>query len=208
MSLPSLTPALALLCAACSLARPAPAQTATNQPAVFDAVLRNGETVGNRRIQRGYITMGTNEFSFIVPEGFRRDPAPAARICFVNQDYDCFLTLRLADHRPDGGSLVSAESCRAAVLEQISNATLCHESTLTIADHTGPSFDAQWMGAGGTLQRTRIAFVPSAAGVLELSLITTAAKFTRGQYFLTVFSQSFRSNEKGPLVTELVPDNS
>jgi len=180
----------------------------TNKAQTLEMIIRKGEIIGARQVERGYFTLGGNQWVFILPEGFRQESSSPGKITLVNQEYDCFLTFGPADPHVDQGGLLSTDDCRRRLLERFSNSVVIHQSSLTVATNFGPAFDLEWIGAGGTSQRMRAGFVSSPSGMLELTMLTTSANFARRECCFNLFTLSFRSNHEAPPQSAAIPDNS
>ena len=115
-------------------------------------------------------------------------------------NYNWYLAIRIVAPLPsrvDGS--VQTEYARDILLRQHPGAKISDEFSLSAANSPGPAFDAQWEGVSGTVQSTRVAFIPFPVGILEFSLLSKPEKFTQGKYFLNFLLLTFRSNEGGNL---------
>lgn len=172
---------------------------ATNQPTALSTMLKSEEMVALQPVQRAYVTYGTNQFAFVVPHGYRMDASNPEKIVLFNSDYSCYIAFRIAESLGYGSRDVLSSACRQLVLERYPNAKILDEFSQSAASHSGPAFDLQWTNSARITQFTRVAFIPTAAGVLEFTLVTNAGKFTEGQYFLNSVMLTFRTNEGGKL---------
>lgn len=185
-------------------------QNQTDQQ-IFRASVRNEEFIGNtneRQVQRVYVSCGTNQFAFTVPEGFRADASNPQKIILSDINYTFFLTIRFSDRRSGGANPAQVEACRSLVLNRFPGATIVKESAEFASGRSGPAFDLQWKNSAGTEQAARVAFVPSSIGVIEFNLLTRSGKFSDGRSFFAVLLASFRSNEGGKLRITPVSDKS
>ncbi len=186
------------------------AQNQTDQQ-TFRAAVRNEEFIGNtneRQVQRVYVYYGTNQFAFTVPEGFRADASNPQKIVLSDINYTFFLTIRFNDRSSGQANSVQVATCRSLALNRFPGATIVKETSEYANSRSGPGFDLQWKNSAGTEQSARIAFVPSAVGVIEFNLLTRSNKFTDGRSYFAVLLASFRSNEGGKLRITPVSDKS
>jgi hypothetical protein len=84
--------------------------------------------------------------------------------------------------RYDGGKIIAEFQGRAADGE------------------AGPGFDISWTGAGDLAQRTRAVYLPTVAGVLELTVTSGTKNFPAAQSSLREVMGSLRSSINGKLV--------
>jgi len=159
-------------------------------------------------VPRAYVTTGTNQFAFVVPEGFRVDASNPETILLTQNDYSCFLTLRIASPAPADPSDVKPDFCRALLSSRFPGAKISEAFSLAAANHSGPAFNLQWTTSGGVAQSARVAFIPSAAGLLEFSLVASPGKFSGGQPPFNSLLLTFRTNEGGKLEILPLPGNS
>jgi len=185
---------------------PASPNSSTNK-AAFNAQVRGGETFGDHQIQRAFLNIGTNAFAFTIPVGFFMDASNPGKIVLTDPNSDYFITVRvMSAPSPEGAS--QADYFRGLALNRFPQAKITSQSTEYVANHSGPSFDMQWVTASGGAQSARIAFISCPAGVLELSILSRSAKFKTAQTYLSVLMSSVRSNETGKLIITPVPDYS
>jgi hypothetical protein len=186
---------------------------AQNQPdrQVFQVSVRNEEFVGNtneRQVQRVYVSAGTNQFAFTVPESFRADASNPQKIVLSDINYLFFLTVRFSDNRSEQAGSTQMQVCRSLALSRFPGAVIVKESVESAGGRSGPAFDLQWKNSAGAEQSARVAFVPSSAGVIEFDLLTRTSKFDDGRSFFAVLLASFRSNAAGKLRITPVSDKS
>jgi len=216
MSLPKSLLALAtVFSSACLLAGNAGAdqpnpESGANSPDV-QVSLRNEAIVGSetgKKVQRAYLTSGTNQFVFEVPAGFQMDASNPQKIVLSDVNCTCFLTFRFAGRMPAGAKELQTDSCRSLALSRFPGAKISNESYDFAGNHGGPVFDLQWQNSSGTEQTARIMFIPSPAGIIEFNLLTTSSKFSDGRSLLNSLLGSFHSNEGGKLEVTQRPDKS
>jgi hypothetical protein len=175
---------------------------------VIAVASRNEEVIGNEPVRRAYLTHGTNEFAFVVPQEFRLDATNPEKVLLVKSDYSCYFTFRLIGPAPALAQELKPETYRELALDQHPGATIMDESSATAAGHSGPAFELQWKPPGTTAQRARLAFIPSAAGVMEFRVVAGTNKFTEARHAFNFVLLNFRSNEGGKLKIARFSDKS
>jgi hypothetical protein len=177
---------------------------ATNRPA-FGASLRAGETVGDHQVQRVFLDVGTNQFAFIVPTGFRMDASDPQKIALYNEEEGCYIMVRVS--YPSLSDATFQDSYfRSTALGRFPGAKITEEFGDAAADHAGTGFILKWTNAVGVSQSARASFIPCAAGVLEFTAIAPTDHFGTVQNYMAILMTSVRSNETGKLVIVPLPD--
>lgn len=166
--------------------------------------MRPGETVGDHQVLRAFLNIGTNTIVFIIPTDFHIDTAGNDKVVLADGPSSYFVTVRVTDISLVGADLETAFFQKRA-LSRFPGATVSSQFSTFAGGHLGPAFDLAWVGAGGTSQSARIAFIPSAAGVLEFSILSRTVNFEDAQRYLTVLMASVRNNETGKLVITPIP---
>ena len=125
---------------------------------------------------RVFVTVGTNKFTFVTPDGFQvRDDPAQQRVIMVNADQTCTITFRINGAMPEGKSELDAKTCRDWVSNQHPDAQVLDEFSGNAGGRSGPGFNLQWNGSGRTARSAKVAFIPSAAGILEFSAVGSSA---------------------------------
>src|SRR5690349_18861955 len=91
--------------------------------------VKKEELVGGtneRQVERVYLTSGTNQFAFAVPEGFRVDASNPQKIVLTDSSCSCFITFRFVTS--SRAESVSASSSREMVLSRFPGAKISQES--------------------------------------------------------------------------------
>jgi hypothetical protein len=175
-------------------------QSPTSLP--FEANVSSGERIGSEQVRRVKITIGTNEFAFVVPRGLnlRVDASQPGKLTISSLDSSYFVTVRLLR----GTSQVSGEvdltsAFRNIVLAQYEGASGLEESTLNADGNTGPAFEAEWYAAGKLRRIIRVAFIPTQVGTMEFSLVTDPLKSSEAKTALSALMMTLRSNKDGKI---------
>ena len=178
-------------------------------PAVLQISIVSQARPNERLVARAYLTAGTNQFGFLVPDGFRTDPNNTAldTISLISSEYNCWLTLRIEGPAPSEGKDLDPQFYRDQLLSRYPGAKILEEFSLTAAGRSGPAFDLQKM-SGGVLQSMRVAFIPSAAGVLEFSLLASPDNFPKYESSFNSLLLNFRASVNGKVEFPTSPDKS
>ena len=147
-------------------------------------------------ILHAYLTVGTNKLSFRLPDSFRMDASISTQdtISLVNSEDNCWLTFRIVGPQPPGGKELKSQSLRELLLNQHPGAKVLEEFSLIAAGQDGPAFDLQWETSSGVIQRMRVMFITSSAGVLELDMLTNAENVQKFQGAFDVFRLSLSTS--------------
>jgi hypothetical protein len=149
-------------------------------------------------VYRAYVQAGSNQFAFLVPNGFwlRGDPAQG-RLMLDNKEGNCTITFAVIDSRPAAD--LGTDYYRELVLKRHPSGTIVQESGGSAAGASGPAFDVQWKTGGDLVQIQRVIFIPTSAGVLEFTATTTRSNFAGLQNHLNLVLMTFRYSTKGRL---------
>jgi hypothetical protein len=104
----------------------------------------------------------------------------------------------VADTNPE-----KSDPCRDLLLKQYPGARNLEESPVSVAGRPGRGFEMKWNPAGTSERLVRVAFVPSAAGMIEFTLVADLGKKTEASYAYKYLLASCLSNEKGKI--KIVP---
>ncbi len=191
-------------------ADPAPTEYPAPIPSL-QVSLRNEEFIGgenHRQVQRVYVTSGTNQFAFTVPDGFRADASNPQKIVLSDVSCTYFIVLRFAGPMTAASDALQIDAYRNLALRQFPGAKISSEFSEFAANHSCPAFDLQWINSGGSEQAARFVYIPTAAGVLEFSLLTSSKNLEGGRNIFKVLLASLRTNEGGKLTIIRLPDQS
>ncbi len=144
---------------------------------------------------RAYIDSKAAKFSFILPRTYRTDSLTSADMQLVNENYNRFLSFRILGPLSADAKKLDATDFRELLLDRHPGAKILEEFSLHAASHTGPAFDLEWAEANGVVRRSRVAFIPSAAGVLEFSLVCGVEQFSQAKNDLNSMMLTFRTGD-------------
>jgi hypothetical protein len=180
---------------------------ATNLPAL-KVSLKSGEIVGSQPVRRAYVKVGTNEFVFIAPIGFRMDASNPRKIVLSDASYTCFITFRIAGPMPDNTTELQRDTCRELALIQYSGAKISSEYSESAGGRSGPAFELRWENSNGSSQSARVVYIPSAAGILEFSVNSRSDNSGDRESSFNLVLTSFRSNQNGTIEITPIPNES
>ncbi len=191
--------AIALLFRGLADGQTTPAAAATNNPPVFQISTIHEAVPSLPPVLRVYVKVGTNQFAFLVPPGFRMNDSTQERVSLVNEDYTCFLTLRLAGMLPPEGRELNPDTWKDRALATRPGAGVKADLSVVAGGLRGPAFDFEWMGRGSVFRSERVAFIPTESWVVELSLLANSDKFSCGINGYNDWLLNFRASEAGKL---------
>jgi len=205
MSLPSsrLLLGAGLLCALLGL--PAGAQPAAPASAsAFQLATTRHELEGLGYYFRAVATVGTNQFAFIVPKGYymRLDEANR-QVRAIEREDKCAITVRLVEtptNAVDSATQgLKPAVFRALVLQRFAAGRIIEELPVSAGGREGLGFDLTWKNEAGFQLHSRIAFVPTPAGLVEFHLLASAAELLESKHALNSLMLTFRVAENGRL---------
>jgi len=168
-------------------------------PPGLKAQVKDEEMIGETPVHHAYLTYGTNQFSFILPDGYRLDCSNPNKLVVINDSYDCFMSFHVVSSLPADQLSATADFCRDLLLQRFPGAKITDQCSRTVANHAGPAFDFEVQQSGASLQSGRAIYVAAPAGILEFSLTSPADKFSSYQQFFNALLLTFRTNEGGKL---------
>lgn len=204
----STTVAFASLTLSTALADDSFSPTASVAPVAFQVSLRHGELVGSDQIQRAVASFGTNQLMMVLPRGLRVEASSPDKMILVPVDYAYCITIRLLRSSDDTSIDLAPASLASILRERYTGIVINDVVSTTVCDRTATVFEAQWKTAGAISKNVRVAFVPSAMGTLEVSVVADDPKAQAAIYDFNVLLGSFRSNEFAPIAATVYSDAS
>lgn len=149
-------------------------------------------------ITRGIIVAQTNQFSFVLPTGFRNQPDQTdKKISLVSTSYTCALTAKIHETALDGKIDIGTETIRQLMLNRFKDAKIVDEFPASIESMSGPAFEIEWNSDSGQKMTTRAGFVPYPGGHIEFSLQAPTSEIRTYDHTLGHWLVSFRSSPVG-----------
>jgi hypothetical protein len=178
---------------------------ATNPPPPLKADVKYIGGPGLIPVNRVFVSCGTNQFTFLVPDGFRLDASDPRKLTLVNADFTCLITWRVLGPVPTQEAGPDQSFYREMLLKRHPGGKILEEFSLSALGRYGPAFDLRWGGAGGLARRERLLFIPTLAGIVEFDLVSSLETFgARIQQFNDVLVNFRASDEHGKLVVPMI----
>ena len=152
----------------------------------------------SRPVYRAYLSLGTNEFAFLVPEGCRvdTDKHPGqARIAHTSRQFD--LTFAVVEPHPANAAEPDPEVCRQKALAGRPGAQIIEEFSRGVINRTGPGFDVQFSSDRGLALCQRVLYVLHPAGLLEFSCVSSTQSKEAAWAEFNTFLATFSAKENG-----------
>lgn len=165
-------------------------------PALAVSLLR-GETIGREQVIRALIRTGTNEFMFVLPEGFRSQSPSEGTIMLTTRDQNCYLSFRSIKEPP--ANLGLKEALRERIVSEYPHAGNMEEFTTKVADREGAGLQLRLARPDVGDRLVRIVWVPFQVGVMEFTLNAKSTAAPAAQAAMDMILLTFRSNERGRL---------
>lgn len=148
-------------------------------------------------VTRGILTAATNQFSFVVPDGFRRQIDIKDKSIFLTSaSLTASLTAKICETVVDGQADLKPESVRQQVLNRYKNSIIVEEFNASIESMTGPGFEIEWAGQTCKMS-SRVAFIPYPGGHIEVTVQSPTAEFRSYDAALFRFLISVRTSPVG-----------
>lgn len=146
---------------------------------------------------RAYVTCGSSQFAWLLPPGFRMDRVSPERVVFVSNSHDCFVAWRVVEGLSPGAAKANRPLLRALLAREYPGSRIARESTRSAGNNSGPTFDLRWVNDSGTSEAARVMYIPSAAGVMEFSMLSRADRYEQGLLDLNTVLVSFAAAGPG-----------
>lgn len=148
-------------------------------------------------ITRGIIVAETNQFSFVVPGGFRQQIDPKAKkVTFVSTNLLCAIVATIHEAAIEGKADLKPDSLRQLLLSRHKDAKVVDEFNASIESMSGPAFEIEWTNDTRKMS-TRAAFVPYPGGHLEVTVQAPTQIFRSYDQSLFEFLLSIRTSPAG-----------
>ena len=173
-----------------------PVNQATNRPAYSTQI----QHVGGPGLLPGdfaYVNFGAHKFGFVMPAGFRLETQDVQKVTLVSADVSCLLSFRVLESLPPGTAELDPALYRDLLLSRHPGGKILEEFSQAAVSRRGPGFDLRWNATGTVSRRERVLFIPSDAGVLEFSLVSSLEKFEAGRQGFNALLMTFRAADAG-----------
>lgn len=171
---------------------------ATDKPkSQLQAKFYQQDTPWAGEVTRGIITAATNQFSFVIPNGFRKLPEINGKtVILTSTGQTASLTFRIFEHAVDGRLDLKADSLRENVLGRFKDAKVVDEFPAYVGSTNGPAFEVEWSGQVCKMA-SRVAFVPYEGGHLEVIVQSPVAELRSFDPAFSGFLMMIRSSPIG-----------
>jgi hypothetical protein len=169
-----------------------PANLATNQPR-YATQIKHVEGPDLIPADYAYVNFGASKFGFVMPAGYRLETQDAQKVTLVSADFSCLLTFQVLEPLSPGVTELDPSAYRGVLLNRRRGGKILEEFSLAAASRRGPAFDLSWEAPGPVPRRERVLLIPSDAGVLEFSLVSSLEKFETGRRGFEALFRTFRT---------------
>ncbi len=188
-----------MLAAGAAVAATTPESEATPPPAL-QSRFYNQQTPYAGEVTRGIITAATNQFSFVIPQGFKRlAEINGKTLTLTSTGMTATITLRIFEEAVDGKADLKPESLKQAALARFKDGRIVDEFPGSIESQTGTVFEIEWPGAVCKMS-TRLGFIPYAGGHVEVLVQSPSAEFRSYDASLASFLLTIRTSPVGTKV--------
>src|SRR5580692_3580331 len=131
-------------------------------------------------IMSAIVSIHSEKLTFMIPENFRLGGDPAhGRLQMENLDANLLITFTILGPVPTDSPTLDAGAYRAMFSGRHPGGKIVDEfQGRAGCGQTGPGFDLEWNGVGGIAERTRAVYLPTVAGVLEMTITSGAQNFS------------------------------
>jgi hypothetical protein len=160
-------------------------------------------------IYRSYVSVGRDKFTFIIPEKFHTTGDPAhGKLQLSNVGGDCIITFSILGPVPAESRELRPEPYREmwSRRHENENVKFVGEFSGSGANCRGPGFDLEWKNGTNLTQRTRAVYLPSMAGVLEITVTCGAKNFKTAQSSLESLLGTLVASVNGKLEVPRLAD--
>ena len=171
-----------------------------NQSALpkLEAQFFQQDTASAGTITRGIIVAQTNQFSFVLPSGFRRQvDQTEKKISLISTSYTCAITAKIHETAIDGKVDLGPDTARQQLLGRYKNARITDEFSASVESMSGPAFEVEWDSDTGKHMTSRTAFVPYPGGHIEFTMQAPTEEIRSYDKALNQLLLSFRTSPVG-----------
>lgn len=187
-------PLCCLLALKASAGEPTPATVVPVNPWLFrtNVFSQRGDNVFPTRCAT--LSIGTNQFAFLLPLNSQLESSDQSRVVVASRDHSRTFTISINSFIPAGVAPPDPEACHASLATEFPGSTIQSESGTYVANQSGWVFDVRWNASTNNVRVARVAYVPSLAGVLEFSMVSSLAKSVEANADFNFMMLSFRAS--------------
>ncbi len=186
------------------------AQDADADAALFKGKLERLPLHCDPPLFRAYVTAESGKFAFIIPSGYRTRGGSSSNIKLCNLEGNCQITFTVLDPTPRGPDPLNPDTYRDVVQALHPKGKIIEQLCPGVAGREGVGFDIQWETTNKFAQCTRVAFIPTATGLLEFTATSSPQNFSNVRYQLNEVMAGFQAvtpDEKLVVPTISATDN-
>jgi hypothetical protein len=129
------------------------------------------DKVPSGKIERAVLQSGNDQFSFVMPEGFRSTFDPATRnVRLVSPDLQATMIIAVLAAPQKSDSEVSAPSLYARALADYPGAHVVDQFEVSVGNWRGPAIELECPNGSAKKTSVRLAHVPFPGGVLAFTV--------------------------------------
>ena len=167
-------------------------------PPKINARFISDKTASDEEVTRGILVAETNQFSFVLPHGFRCQVDGATKkLAITSSDYGCTISAVIHEAALEGKVDLKPDTVRSQVLARFPGGRITDEFNASIQSMSGPGFEVRWISSASVPTVSRVAFVPYQGGHIEFTFQTTEENFSTYEHALNHLLLSFRSSPVG-----------
>jgi len=196
---PAFVAALVFGCHNLSMAQTESTAPQADMPLMTQSTVLAGEIVGTEQIKRAFMSFGTNEFMFIVPDAVLARFSQERPAMLTGRQADFSISFRLLNKLPAGATVKN--ELKAWVQTHYTDSVRIEDFAIPVADHEGVGlqFHQRPRSASASNRFVRIIWTPCEAGVLEFLLVSEANCVKAAQQNFDVVLTTFCTNEQGKI---------
>jgi hypothetical protein len=158
-------------------------------------------------IFRAYLNAGPDKFSFLIPENFRMggETAPGT-LKLTSLTGDTLITLSFLDPAFKEATEIKADACRESLAGRYPAGKFGAEFSRPVLGRKAVCYDVEWKSPAGQAQITRTIYVPTVAGVIELTATAGTKKFRDAENNFNEILASFTAAKDGKLVIHRIAE--
>jgi hypothetical protein len=154
----------------------------------------------NPPFHRAYLTSGTNQFAFVIPTGMQiHTNSNRQSIRLINAEHSRLINFTLLDPTPADNQELKPETYRELALSRVPGGRVIEQFSPPVGGWVGTGFDVRWKSSANLVQITRIIFVPSSDGLLQIEATSSVDSFAELKGDLNFMVNTFSCSKDGKL---------
>jgi len=175
---------------------PGTSTTRTNAVATSLRVFADMGPVG--KIDRGILQFGKDQFTFVVPQGFRGTFDNSTRqVRLASSELQATITIAVQSVPEKADAGISADSLRAAALSNYKGAQVVDQFEASVGDWRGPAIEIEYSSTAASKTSVRLVQIPFPGGVIAFTVLASADRIRTSDHALNQLLLSIRSGING-----------